>query len=384
MKKQELEKEEKLAELDRFEDDCSMAVSRLSTLRSQITSVKSVAESWQKGRMKESFRLILADPEFQARKDHITLRQGIHAKSCGINFSDINFTCQDKDLDLEKCKAKVEKGGQNSVDLLVYKDGRKGMFKEEQYERIDSGIVRNVSRGGNRNLATNDVASLLGSKVIVKSNLILYGDKLGLLMDVAPGSTLWRSSTLMGKITKEMLPELHRQLNELEWCDMLCGQTDRNGSNVMMEVSPQGVRITGIDNDLSFGKESKSLGGMQSGGAFRSGGKPKLIGQAVYDKLIGLDFDKDVFPLLQGRLIEEEIESTRNRLKELQEHAKSLHPDYVVEKWEEWKIELEGKVYDASGYLALETSKRSYGSELQDVSIFRRNFAGPLKKLYAN
>lgn len=50
--------------------------------------------------------------------------------------------------------------------------------------------------------------------------------------------------------------KLNRDLNRLQWLDFICGQGDRNPSNLFIQYAPDGkaTGLTGIDNDFSFGE----------------------------------------------------------------------------------------------------------------------------------
>jgi hypothetical protein len=283
-----------------------------------------------------------------------------------VSFSDLDVSCRDENLDLENCKANFGKGGQNTVSKIVYNDGRTGIFKPEREpepEQRRPKINPVTPHSGERNIASRKLGKLLGTNVIVKSSFVVHKGKVGLLMDLAPGGPVQKSGDLVKKITKEMLPSLHTQLNQLEWCDMLCGQIDRNSLNYMIDVSSNGVQLTGIDNDLSFDKAKTSLNDMS-----RDACKPKLIDRQLYNSLSKLKFDDDILPTLKGRLTTEEINATRGRFEDLQRYANSLDPDFVVDDWKTWKTK-DGE-QDASGFLA---------SQKGD-SLFRRDFKWALSE----
>ncbi|MET1116216.1 MAG: hypothetical protein ABWY08_14875 [Comamonas sp.] len=50
--------------------------------------------------------------------------------------------------------------------------------------------------------------------------------------------------------------KLNRDLNRLQWLDFICGQGDRNPSNLFIQYGADGkaTGLTGIDNDFSFGE----------------------------------------------------------------------------------------------------------------------------------
>ena len=58
-----------------------------------------------------------------------------------------------------------------------------------------------------------------------------------------------------------MRANLMRELSKMEWADVLSGQVDRHGDNYLIDINPQtgAVKITGIDNDASFGTRKRGM-----------------------------------------------------------------------------------------------------------------------------
>lgn len=58
-----------------------------------------------------------------------------------------------------------------------------------------------------------------------------------------------------------MRANLMRELSKMEWADVLSGQVDRHGDNYLIDINPQtgAVKITGIDNDASFGTRKAGM-----------------------------------------------------------------------------------------------------------------------------
>ncbi len=127
------------------------------------------------------------------------------------------------------------------------------------------GIQAHHPKSAQRNLATCDVARLLGFDVVVKT-FIGIGTRpgmaggprplpqLGLVMEPAPGrqamlaahddATLFRNPRVIAKV------------QQLQVLDLLTAQTDRHGCNYFISVAPDGeVTVEGIDNDQSFGAQ---------------------------------------------------------------------------------------------------------------------------------
>ena len=165
---------------------------------------------------------------------------------------------------------------------------------------------------------------------------------------------------------------LHKQLNGLEWGDIVTGQGDRHPFNYFVKMDENGVNVTGIDNDFSFGKNESDIPGPAEGGkglhGYNGTGAPRLIDQATFFKLTQLynNFEQEIRPKLSTLLTPEEIEATAERIEKLAQHALSLRRDgFLVEDWKTWRSpDAEHKT--ASEYLA--------GLD-ENSNLFRRDFS---------
>lgn len=129
---------------------------------------------------------------------------------------------------------------------------------EDLYENLgflDEGGVVNMSR---RNVATSRMASLLGlEELIAKSQTVDITDEAtgrlirGNLMDQAEGieyANVWED-LINGRVTSSFL----RDVTNLQVLDVLCGQLDRHGGNMMYKVENGNITgVQGIDNDAAF------------------------------------------------------------------------------------------------------------------------------------
>ena len=169
-------------------------------------------------------------------------------------------------------------GAANSVTLCVYKDaqgqdvqlvfkpeydarfGFQALFASRTGQDIHTGVLQ-------RNMASSDVARALGCEsVVAQSKAGSFNGAFGLFMSRAPGKTAHQHmqgrefSHTMHQLESKGLKEvavanLQRELCNLEWADLLSGQTDRHSDNYLVDINPEtgAVRVTGIDNDASFG-----------------------------------------------------------------------------------------------------------------------------------
>lgn len=129
---------------------------------------------------------------------------------------------------------------------------------EDLYENLgflNEGGVVNMSR---RNVATSRMASLLGlEELIAKSQTVDITDEAtgrlirGNLMDQAEGieyANVWED-LINGRVTSSFL----RDVTNLQVLDVLCGQLDRHGGNMMYKVENGNITgVQGIDNDAAF------------------------------------------------------------------------------------------------------------------------------------
>lgn len=108
-------------------------------------------------------------------------------------------------------------------------------------------------------------------------------------------------------------PGLRRELTRLQWLDCLCGQTDRTAQNIFIQARADGQwRVTGIDNDQSFGSALQhpdhanesaarnvftrmgwlgTLVPMKGVTHLRGCCMPKVIDRAAHAALLGLSVD---------------------------------------------------------------------------------------------
>ena len=118
----------------------------------------------------------------------------------------------------------------------------------------------------NVNTAVNKVADCIGfGDLVVKSAATVHDGKFGLTMDFAKGVTAndftWANAAAIEKLKKDnpaglrtLQNGLLRQTVDLQWLDLLVGQGDRHHKNYMIDAdfTTGKVKVTGIDNDMSF------------------------------------------------------------------------------------------------------------------------------------
>ena len=285
----------------------------------------------------------------------------LDARERGIRFSDLKTdTYGDDKLDREHSQERFAGGQVNTVSKLVYGDETR-VFKPEGLTTSSNanqigicGIDKNAPRFGNRNIATKAMSDVLGGSTIPDSCFTVHDGQIGLLMEMAHGQEMAEFKQTgfdPSPPSAELVASLHSQLNELEWTDMLTGQGDRHHGNYKIDTAGGGVKIVGIDNDFCFGKNQTHYAEYGSDPAkgptregrrgkfwgYNSAEKPALIDSQVFARLDAADFDRDVRPKLASLLSDEEIAASASRFAEMQQHARSLAPDYVVTDWASWR-----------------------------------------------
>ena len=229
-----------------------------------------------------------------AYEHNLDLQTVVEASLRGIPLDQLELEAGDGVLTEAR---KLGQGAANSVDLCVYngKDGedRRLVFKPELgarrgLERLTAGVLGYNSqvRAMQLNVAAHRAAEALGcGSTIAKSRIGCHEGEIGLFMEQAQGRAaydLQRGSVfcraadgteLRGRGVYEYLAgkgllataraNVMRECNNLEWADLLSGQVDRHGDNYLLYLDPDTgeARITGIDNDASFG--SRRLGANQ-------------------------------------------------------------------------------------------------------------------------
>lgn len=170
---------------------------------------------------------------------------------------------------------KLGSGACNDVLLCSYQDKlgeQHRVFKAEaegarSFTRMTAVQALKVNYGETHlvelNIASCIAADVIGcGNVLAKSTIGVHRDAFGLFMETAPGKSGFefaRSGALQSLHGKKELyskacGNLQRELNKLEWADLLSGQLDRHGANYFINLNPKTgeVKVTGIDNDMAF------------------------------------------------------------------------------------------------------------------------------------
>lgn len=164
---------------------------------------------------------------------------------------------------------------------------------------------------------------------------------------------------------------LQEQLLDLQMLDCLCGQVDRHLHNIFIRIDGDKVIVTGIDNDMSFGRltrdiEHRSEPGLRNG---NYAGPPPMMSEAAYERLMKLDPETFATSISTG-LSTAEVDAAVIRLDQLKKHASDLRKQgLVVEDFATWTgvHPKTGKTVNASEYLVGASAPSSYIDSIHHI-----------------
>ena len=206
----------------------------------------------------------------EGRLDFSTL---VESRIHGMRDEDVNPALGDSHF---VSSTTLASGAANTVYLVTYDDGSEYVFKPEAAGRQGMAELT-YSRDYmpwqqvvHLNLATQATADSLGlGDIMSKSTTGCHKKQFGLFMEKAPGMTgrnfakddngppghltAAQVRSLPAKQYGQVVGQIIRQTNRLEWFDLLTGQGDRHHGNYMIDVTHGGtVTFKCIDNDESF------------------------------------------------------------------------------------------------------------------------------------
>lgn len=323
-------------------------------------------------------------------------------------------------------------GAINAVTLCEYadKDGTpmKLVFKPEVSARHGLAKLSAVGCGyheGTRimqlNVATTLTADQIGvGDVVARSKIGTLDGRIGLFMEAAPGkeAVKWKENfeafahTLKkNNVFETARGQLMRSLSNLEWADALSGQVDRHNSNYLVDINPQtgSVKVTGIDNDLSFGTKKVGIttfltdgiepdlaqqmgitqGQTQIDGsnlpkegimALRNAfginqiSKPTHIDRETFEKLISIN-PHDYRQSLSQCLEPNAVDAAVLRLIDAQNHARTLEIQGAIVEGNDWKSDELFKSVLENRVQAKGKSNEARFEALAKNGFFARDFA---------
>jgi hypothetical protein len=132
-------------------------------------------------------------------------------------------------------------------------------------------------------------------------------------------------------------PDIQKGMSDLQLFDAISGQRDRHGGNIF--IDPDTGKVTGIDDDLSFGKGTSPDDLAKSNDKYP--GLPPLVDKATAERILRLR-PEQLKTLLAHRendlrdLTPEEIRDAQTRLSNVQTYLRKLQAsDALVETWDD-------------------------------------------------
>ena len=208
----------------------------------------------------------------------ISVSSIVEARARGLEDSDVNPANEDANITGER---KLGQGAAGSVYELTRSDGVKVVFKGETESRtgladLAVGSGHNYDLGQetvNLNIAAKNAAKALGmGDLIVDYSVGTHKGVFGFYMEKAKGMPA--CSFVHGNSSKspdagmsaadlKRLPSsdkqkvkagIMRELNRLQWLDLVTGQADRHWDNYFIHVDQKTLKVTvkGIDNDAGY------------------------------------------------------------------------------------------------------------------------------------
>ena len=227
-----------------------------------------------------SDRLFTGNEAMSVFKGELSVSSVVESRARGLRDGDVDPANEDANIESSKT---LGAGNAGTVYLLRRKDGSEVVFKGEMESRTGLNTIcagkgtayRKSQQTVNLNIATKSAANALGcGNLIVNYKAGTHDGTFGFFMDKAKGRSAHGLAGKGGSKTDEagltgkeisnleagerrrVKGEIMRQLNSLQWLDIITGQLDRHSDNYFIHVDRQthDVTVSGIDNDACYSK----------------------------------------------------------------------------------------------------------------------------------
>lgn len=254
---------------------------RLNAIFGRMKSVKPIVRGFDNivAEIRYSKRLFSASEAMGVFKGRISASSLVEARARGLRDSDVDPANEDRNIVSQRM---LGAGAAGRVYELTRADGKQVVFKGETESRAGlSGIVAGAAKNyssdqmtANLNIASKNAAKALGmGGILVDYSVGTHKGVFGFYMEKAKGMTpaamkgfgLSQPSSDDGmsvKAIKNLPPDqkkqvkanLRRELNRMQWLDLVTGQADRHDENYFIHVDPKthAVTVKGIDNDAGY------------------------------------------------------------------------------------------------------------------------------------
>ena len=316
--------------------------------------------------------------------ERVALNEGNYQGSVGGGMNQLRMYNQDNMMGFFKSNQNQAPTEEDVME--INNQVMLGNATQEEYNAADNlnflavktlGINHQNLQLQNRDLAMSRLDSLLGSNVIARTELAMQQDGVnqvqGSLMAGAQGRKAGEGGNY--EPTGQNAPnqdqidleggELQRQLSKLQILDLLARQVDRNQGNFFLATDGNGqvTKVTGIDNDMSFGERNTSIAQKLDG----VGDYPRVsayVDKQMAQRIMRIDA-QDIQFILGDLLPQEEINATVNRLLELQEHLKTLEKENKLLEPNQWD--------EVTSQKLLDEEKQGYYSRLAGAKLNWQN-----------
>ena len=253
---------------------------RLNAIFGRMKSIKPIVIGFDKivDEIRNSKRLFSASEAMGVFKGTISVSSLIEARARGLRDSDVDPANEDANIVSQRL---LGAGAAGTVYELTRADGKQVVFKGETESRAGlSGLVAGAAKNysaqqmtANLNIASKNAAKALGmGGILVDYSVGTHNGVFGFYMEKAKGMTpatmkgFGPSSSSGGGMSvkeiknlpadqkKQVKADLRRELNRMQWLDLVTGQTDRHHANYFVHVDPEthAVTVKGIDNDAGY------------------------------------------------------------------------------------------------------------------------------------
>ncbi|MCD2513145.1 phosphatidylinositol 4-kinase [Comamonas endophytica] len=245
--------------------------------------------------------------------------------------------------------------------------------KESAGLTMKLGIDSQLAKIGNRNLCTQDVARALDFDVVGHCQIGYRQEpgkplELGLIMARAAGKPAADTP-----LEVFHLPQVRRNITQLNLLDAVCGQGDRHYNNYFIDESTG--KVTGIDNDLCFGQATMDGNHIAQGAnakrdtGFRGTKMPELIDTNMAKAIRSLTPER-LAAILGDKLSSAEMEAAKKRLLSVQKHVDGLQERGQIVTPEEFDARDEiGKLQNAdNSYVGRDAENASWLLKVRERS----------------
>ncbi len=262
-----------------YQNALGMSGQRVGKLIDRYKSIDIMAVKAQNliGKVRNSDQFFTGAEAMSLFKGELSMSSVVEARARGHQDADVNPLNDDANIISER---KLGAGVASNVYELVRKDGRKLVFKGEVESRLGLDVTAsamgwsysNSQQACNLNFASRKAAEALGlGGLIVSYSVGTHNGVFGVYMGKAKGLTAKsfiknRSnrptdglsanevSSLPPDQKAQVKADLMRELNRLQWIDLVTGQADRHWDNYIIHVDRNTLQVSvrGIDNDASF------------------------------------------------------------------------------------------------------------------------------------